>query len=95
MEAWPNAPGCPSIVATLPLVFIVVPGGSPVAVILNVSEQVSANVTTTLVIPFKTSTVCDCGPEVSVPDIVHELHPLVIDIDSFIAAHLLAEILPL
>ena len=72
MEAWPNAPGDPSKVATLPLVFNTIPGGSPVAVILNVSEQVLANVTTTLVILSKTSTVCDCGPEVSVPEIVQE-----------------------
>ena len=48
------------------------PLGSPVADALNVPEQVIVNVPTTLVIAVVAVTVCDCGPEVSVPDIVQD-----------------------
>ena len=41
--------------------------GSPVADALIVPEQVVVNVPTTSVIAVDTVTVCDCGPEVSVP----------------------------
>ena len=48
------------------------PVGSPDAVILNVSEQVLVNEPTTLVIAVEIVTVCDCGPEVSEPEIVQD-----------------------
>ena len=65
--------GVPEIVATLLLKLIDTPVGSPVAEALNVSEQVVVNVPTTSVIAVEIVTVCDCGPEVSVPDIVQEM----------------------
>ena len=64
--------GVPEIVATLLLKLIDTPVGSPVAEALNVSEQVVVNVRTTSVIAVEIVTVCDCGPDVSVKDIVQE-----------------------
>jgi len=64
------------------------PVGSPVADALNVPEQVVVNVPTILVIAVVAVTVCDCGPEVNVPEIVQDdaVVELAVEVDAVVAA---------
>jgi hypothetical protein len=52
---------------------IFTPPGSPIADALSVLLQVVLKVYTVSIIAVVAVTVCDCGPEVSALDIVHEI----------------------
>tara|TARA_B110000285_G_C14540966_1_gene344959 strand:- start:87 stop:347 length:261 start_codon:yes stop_codon:yes gene_type:complete len=58
------------MVATLLVKVILTPPGRPLADAVSVLLQVVLKVYTVSVIAVVADTVCDCGPEVSTPDIV-------------------------